>query len=152
VEAQAGDYHYKITRQNGKHRSTTTYRFSYFLVKLPWGARLPSLALRTEGFMDKLAGAIGFEDIDFESAEFSRRYHVSGNDRKFAYDVLHPRMIDWMLDAEPPAFEVARGVFLLVSGDGRWAPGEFQQALRWTEAFFERWPDYLVKDLGARRA
>lgn len=150
VEARAGDFHYKITRRNGKTTSTTTYRFSYFLVKLPWGSRLPSLALRTEGFMDKLAGAIGFEDIDFESAEFSRRYHVSGSDRKFAFDVLHPRMIDWMLEAAPPAFEVTHGVLLLMSGDGRWAPGEFQQALGWTESFLKRWPDYLVKDLGVR--
>lgn len=151
AEAQAGDFHYKITRRNGKTTSTTTYRFSYFLVKLPWGARMPSLALRTEGLMDKLAGAIGFEDIDFESAEFSRRYHVGASERKFAFDVLHPRMIDWMLDAPPPVFEVTRGVLLLVSQGDRWAPGEFQRALGWTEAFFERWPDYLVKDLDARR-
>lgn len=147
VEAQAGDFHYKITRRNGKTTSTTTYRFSYFLVKLPWGARVPSLALRTEGFMDKLAGAIGFEDIDFESAEFSRRYHVRSSDRKFAFDVLHPRMIDWMLEAEPPAFEVTGGVLLLVSGGERWEPGEFQRMAGWAEAFLGRWPEYAVKDL-----
>lgn len=149
VQAQAGDYHYKITRSNGKSSSTTTYRFSYFLVKLPFGPSLPSLALRSEGFMDKIAGAIGFDDIDFESAEFSRRYHVSGSDRKFAYDVIHPRMIDWMLDAAPPAFEVTHGVLLVVGGE-RWSPDEFEGALGWTEAFLSRWPDYLVKDIEAR--
>jgi hypothetical protein len=152
VEAQAGDFHYKITRRNGKTTSTTTYRFSYFLVKLPWGSRMPSLALRTEGFMDKLAGAIGFEDIDFESADFSRRYHVRSSDRRFAFDVLHPRMIEWMLDAAPPTFEVTGGVLLVVSGGDRWAPGEFQRAAGWTESFFGRWPDYLVKDMTARLA
>jgi hypothetical protein len=150
VQVQAGDYHYKITRQNGKHRSTTTYRFSYFLAKLPFGSNLPSITLRSEGFMDKIAGAIGFDDIDFESAEFSRRYHVSGSDRKFVYDVIHPRMIDWMLDAPPPAFEVTHGVLLLVGGE-RWAPDEFEGALHWSEGFLSRWPDYLVKDIGTRR-
>ena len=151
VEAEAGDFHYKITRSNGKTTSTTTYRFSYFLVKLPWGARMPSLALRTAGFMDKLAGAIGFEDIDFESAEFSRRYHVGSSDRKFAFAVLHPQMIDWMLNEPPPVFEVTRGVLLVVSAGDRWEPAGFQRSLGWAEAFFERWPDYLVKDLDVRR-
>jgi hypothetical protein len=150
VEAQAGDFHYKITRNTGKSSSTTTYRFSYFLVKLPFGSRLPSLALRSEGFMDKIAGAIGFEDIDFESAEFSRLYHVSGSDRKFVYAVLHPRMIDWMLNAPPPAFELSRGVLLVTSGGERWDTDEFEGAFGWMEAFLSRWPDYLVKDIEAR--
>jgi hypothetical protein len=128
VEAQAGDFHYKITRNTGKSSSTTTYRFSYFLVKLPFG----------------------FEDIDFESAEFSRLYHVSGSDRKFVYAVLHPRMIDWMLNAPPPAFELSRGVLLVTSGGERWDTDEFEGAFGWMEAFLSRWPDYLVKDIEAR--
>lgn len=152
LAAEAGDYHYQITRQNGKHTSTTTYRFSYLLVSLPFGSRLPSLALRTEGLWDKLAGAVGFEDIDFESAEFSRRYHVSGGDRRFAYDLIHPRMIDWMLDEAPPQFEIAGGVLLIVSngGEGRWEPEEFAAAIAWARTFFSHWPDYLVRDLTAR--
>ena len=152
LDAEAGDYHYQITRQNGKHSSTTTYRFSYLLVALPFGSRLPSLALRTEGLWDKLAGAVGFEDIDFESAEFSRRYHVSGGDRRFAYDLIHPRMIDWMLDDAPPQFELSDGVLLIVSngGEGRWEPEEFEAAIAWTRTFFSHWPDYLVRDLNAR--
>ena len=152
LDAEAGDYHYQITRQNGKHSSTTTYRFSYLLVALPFGSRLPSLALRTEGLWDKLAGAVGFEDIDFESAEFSRRYHVSGDDRRFVYDLIHPRMIDWMLDDAPPQFELSGSVLLIVSNgaENRWEPEEFQAAINWARTFFSHWPDYLVRDLGAR--
>lgn len=152
LEAEAGDYHYQITRNTGKSRSTTTYRFSYLVVKLPFGARLPGLALRAEGLFDKLAGAIGFEDIDFESVEFSRRYHVSGSNRRFVYDLLHPRMIDWMLDDPPPQFEMGAGVLLLVSNgaSSRWQPEEFRAAEKWATAFLTRWPDYLVRDLSAR--
>jgi hypothetical protein len=152
LNAEAGDYHYQITRGSGKNRNTTTYRFSYLLIALPCGSRMPSLALRAEGLWDKLAGAVGFEDIDFESAEFSRRYHVSGSDRRFAYDLIHPRMIDWMLDEAPPQFEISHGVLLIVSnGAGeRWEPEEFQAAVDWAQAFFSHWPDYLVRDLGAR--
>lgn len=152
LEAEVGDYHYKVTRNSGKRRSTTTYRFSYMLVELPFGPQLPGVALRAEGVFDKLAGAIGFEDIDFESAEFSRRYHVSGTDRRYVYDLLHPRMIEWMLDCPPPQFEVRDGVLLMVAGGGagRWTPEEFEAAVNWASRFLEGWPEYLVRDLRAR--
>jgi hypothetical protein len=152
LNAEAGDYHYQITSGSGKNRSTTTYRFSYLLVTLPYGTRTPAVALRTENLWDKFVGGIGFEDIDFESAEFSRRYHVSGTDRRFAYDLLHPRMIDWMLKDTPPCFEISGGVLLVVSNGGvkRWEPQDFGAAVDWTLTFFSHWPDYLVRDLGAR--
>lgn len=152
LEVEVGDYHYKITRSNGKSSSTTTYRFSYMLVELPFGPRLPAFALRPEGLFDKLAGAVGFEDIDFESAEFSRRYHVSGTDRRFVYDLLHPRMIEWILDDPPPQFEVRDGVLLMLAdgGSSRWEPEEFQAALNWGARFLAGWPDYLVRDLNTR--
>lgn len=152
LETEVGDYHFKVTRNNGKSSSTTTYRFSYMLVELPFGRRLPEVALRPEGLFDKLAGAVGFEDIDFESAEFSRRYHVSGSDRRFVYDLLHPRMIEWMLDDPPPRFEVRDGVLLMLAGGGteRWEPEEFQMAVKWATRFLSGWPDYVVRDFSAR--
>jgi hypothetical protein len=152
LRSEAGDYHYRITRRNGKSSTTTTYRFSYLLVSLPFGTRLPGVTLRAEGLFDKLAGAVGFEDIDFESAEFSRRYHVNGTDRRFVYDLIHPRMIEWMLEDPPPYLEINSGVLLLVSNEAtdRWGPDEFHAAVQWTEGFLSRWPDYLVRDLAAR--
>jgi len=149
LHAEAGDFHYRVTRRSNKSNRTTTHRFSYLLVSLPFGSRLPGMALRTEGLLDKLAGAVGFEDIDFESVEFSRRYHVSGKDRRFVYDVVHPRMIEWMLENPPPHFEISAGVLLSVSHGAadRWEPGEFFSAVEWADGFLSRWPDYLVRDL-----
>jgi hypothetical protein len=153
LPAEAGDYHYKITSGSGKNRSTRTYRFSYALVALPFGARLPSLRVRSENLFDKLAGAIGFEDIDFESAEFSRRHHVSSSDRRFAHALIDPRMIEFLLDAHPPLFELGSGVLLVVSAEGRrrWEPVEFENALRWAGGFLARWPAHLVSDLRGGR-
>src|SRR5205085_4299284 len=87
--ALAGDYSYKITRSNGKTTSTSTYRFSYLIVKVPF-PDTPGLLIRPETLMDKVAGALGFDDIDFESEEFSRRFLVKSPDKKFAYDVVSP--------------------------------------------------------------
>jgi hypothetical protein len=153
LPAEAGDYHYRVTSGSGKNRNTRTYRFSYAMVALPFGARLPSLRVRSENFFDKLAGAIGFEDIDFESAEFSRRHHVSSSDRRFAHALIDPRMIEFLLDVHPPLFELGSGVLLVVSGEARrrWEPGEFEAALNWAGEFLARWPAHLASDLRAGR-
>jgi hypothetical protein len=149
LPAEAGDYHYQITSGSGKNRSTRTYRFSYLLVNLPFGPRLPSLVVRPEGFFDKLAGAVGFEDIDFESAEFSKRYHVSSSDRRFTYNLIDPRMIEFLLDEAPPRIELGAGTLLIVADQAkaRWEPREFVSALHWTTDFLSHWPEFMVHDL-----
>ena len=152
LPAIAGDYHFKITSGSGKNRSTRTYRFSFIIVSLPFGPQLPSLRVRSENLMDKFAGAIGFADIDFESAEFSRRHHVSSSDRRFAYALIDPRMIEFLLDQHPPIFELDTGALLVISSEGqrRWEPPAFAAALDWTRDFLTRWPAHLVTDLRAR--
>ncbi len=62
---QMGDFTYKITSSTGKTTTTTTYRFSYLILHPPF-AVVPELRIRPENLFDKLAGAIGFDDIDFE--------------------------------------------------------------------------------------
>ena len=52
----------------------------------------------SEGIFSKIAQAVGYDDIDFESHEFSRKYCVRSKDKKFAYDVCNARMIDYLLD------------------------------------------------------
>lgn len=152
LSAEAGDYHYETSSGSGKDRRTQTHRFSYLLVTLPFGWHLPSLRVRPENLFDKLAGAVGFEDIDFESAEFSRRHHVSSSDRRFAYALIDPRMIEFLLGTHPPTFELGRGVLLVVAknGNGRWEAAEFAGAIRWAGDFLARWPAHLVSDLRPR--
>jgi hypothetical protein len=152
LPAEAGDYHYKVTSGAGKHRSTRTCQFSYLLVTLPFGPLLPSLRVRPENLLDKLEGAIGFEDIDFESAEFSRRHHVSSDNRRFTYALIDPRMIQFLLDTRPPAFELGAGVLLVMAegGASRWEPREFDAALAWANGFIARWPAHLANDLRTR--
>lgn len=147
--AKMGDFTYKVTRNTGKSRSTTTYRFSYLIVHLPFmGA--PDLLIRREGFLDKLAGVIGFDDIDFESSEFSRRFHVSGNDKRFAYDVVHPRMMEFLLASDAPTVDIERGRCCLADGKRRWEPAQFTAQIEWARRFFDLWPDHVTTDLEAR--
>ena len=95
-EAKMGDFTYKVTQSTGKSTTTHTYHFSYAILHLPY-VGVPDLLIRREGFFDKIAAAIGFDDIDFESAEFSRKFLVKSPDKRFAYDIIHQRMMEFLL-------------------------------------------------------
>ncbi|NJN14634.1 MAG: DUF3137 domain-containing protein, partial [Planctomycetes bacterium] len=90
------DHHHETYSTDSKGRRTTHHHHVTCLL-LQHDLDLGNLRLRPEHLFDKLKAAFGFDDIDFESAEFSRRFHVSGEDRKLAYDVFHPRMIEYLL-------------------------------------------------------
>ncbi len=141
-----GDFIYKITTRSGKSTQTHTYRFSYLIAHLPWPAA-PNLLIRKEGVFDKLAGAFGFDDIDFESAQFSRRFHVKSPDKKFAYDVIDPRMMEFLLEHDPACVDIEFGRLCLSDGQRRWEPEQFEKAVHWTRAFLERWPRHVVASL-----
>ncbi len=145
--AKMGDFTYKVTRHSGKSTSTTTYRFSYLIVHLPW-TDVPDLLVRREGMFDKIAGAFGFDDIDFESAEFSRRFHVKSADKRFAYGVIDARMMEYLLAGDTPTVDIENARCCLSDGSHRWEPAQFEQTLGWLAGFFERWPDHVVASLG----
>lgn len=149
--AQMGDYHYQITTSNGKSTTTHTYVFSYLIAHLPFG-NMPAIAIRREGVFDKLAGALGFDDIDFESEEFSRKFHVKSGDKRFAYDVIHPQMMEFLLSPGPPAIEIENGACCVNEKGKRWSPDEFRGRLQWAREFFDLWPRHITADLESKRA
>ena len=141
-----GDFHYRVTSGSGKSRSTRTYEFSYAVVELSY-VRQPDLFIRAEGIFDSLAGALGFDDIDFESAEFSKQFHVTSSDKRFAYDVVHSGMIEFLMGEEPPIVDIEAGKCCLTDGYRKWSPDEFQNRLEWSGRFFSLWPKHLVATL-----
>jgi hypothetical protein len=148
VNGVMGDYTYKVTSGSGKNRRTTTYNFSFILLAMPLPG-VPHLAVRPEHIFDKIGSFMGFDDIDFESEEFSRKFHVKSADKRFAYDVICPTMMEFMLDEPPPPFEINEEV-LLVANSKRWKGEEFTRNLEWTARFFANWPRHVVADLTSR--
>lgn len=148
-----GDYHYQTTTTStdseGRTKTDTqTHLLSYVILESPYlGA--PDLFIRKEGFFDRIASAIGFDDIDFESVEFSRKFIVKSGDKRFAYDVISPQMMEFMLATTPPTIDFQRGVCCLYHG-GVLKPEEFAATLQWTVEFFEHWPRHVVADLASR--
>ena len=155
VQCNMGDFQYKTretyTTTDSKGRTTTHTRivkhdFSYFILELPYD-RIPDLLIRREGLFDKIASAFGKNDIDFESSEFSRKYFVKCDSRKFAYDIVNPRMIEFLLESKPHLIDLENGRICLTNGLSTWPAERFERSLGWTLKFLEHWPDFVVKDL-----
>jgi len=146
VEVRMGDYQY--VTGSGKSRQTHRHSFACFL--LPF-VGIPDLLIRKEGIGDKLLGGLGFDDIDFESEEFSRRFWVKSGDKRFAYDVVHPRMMEFLMEGPTPQVEIVRDVCLVQEGRSRWDPDTFEGAVGWFKAFLSRWPEHLTDRLHPRQ-
>ena len=143
---QMGDYHYVTKSGTGKNRSTTTHRFSYLIVLMPY-ALVPDLKIRREGLFDRIGSFIGFDDIDFESAEFSDRFHVKSSDKRFAYDIIHPRMMEFLLADEPPTLEIRGNHCFIHTRQSYWTPEEFRTQIVWLQTFYELWPQHITSTL-----
>ncbi len=144
--AKMGDFTYKVKRHTGKSTHTKTYRFSYLILHLPF-ASVPDVFIRREGLFDKLADAFGFDDIDFESAEFSRRFHVKSSDKRFAYDVIHPQMMEFLMADDSREIDIENGRCCMSDGRHRWEPQEFEERLLWIRQFFDLWPEHVTAQL-----
>lgn len=91
----AFEYVYKETTGSGDDRRTETYYFTVVALGTP--AFRPKLEVTREGLGRKLLGFVGIRDLQLESEEFNRAFFIKAEDDKFAYDILHPRMMEWML-------------------------------------------------------
>jgi hypothetical protein len=137
------DYHYETQTSDGKGGTQTeSHRFSAVVLSSP--VPLKSLLVRPEGWFDKLAGFFGFDDINFESAEFSRKFYVKSPDKKWAYDVIHQRTMEFMLGM--PKFSLQfDGLSAIAWRDSKFKTQDFEQAAELIKGILDRLPEYLVK-------
>lgn len=137
------DYHY--VTGSGKNRQT--HRFS--AVILTSAVPLKPLYIRPEGFFDKVTEFFGFDDIDFESAEFSRKFYVKSPDKRWAYDVIHQRAMEFLLSM--PRFSIKFDLTHVIAWrDKRSSPGEFEQAAEVIRGLLDQLPEYVVRQQTGR--
>lgn len=142
----AFDYHYETHSRGSKgQRQTHHHHFSALVVD----AALPlkPLFIRPEGLFDKVTEFVGLDDIDFESAEFSRKFFVKSPDRRWAYDVLHQKTMELMLSY--PRFHLEfQGSRVMAYYDRKtFSAGEFESALRLVNGILDNLPESVVRDL-----
>jgi hypothetical protein len=135
------DYHYETHSTDSKgHQQTHHHYFSCFILLLP--VSFPELKITREGLLSKFAQALGYEDIDFESAEFSRTFCVRSKDRKFAYDVCHGQMMEYLLANRDLSIEI-EGQALALAFDARLSAAEIESNLQRLLEIRLRLPEYL---------
>ena len=140
-EVMIFDYHYETHSTDSKgNRRTHHHYFSFFIVHLP--ASFPELVICKEGFFSKIAQALGYDDIDFESFEFSRKFCVRSRDKKFAYDVCNGRMIEHLLANTDLTIEIENNA-LAISFDSQLAPERIEPNLNRLVELRSLMPDYL---------
>ena len=112
----AFDYHYETySRGSDGRRQTNDHYFSCLILMLE--KPFPELTIGREGFLSKIAQGLGYDDIDFESHEFSKTFCVRSRDKKFAYDFCNARMIEYLLHNQDLTIEVeAHALALTCSG------------------------------------
>ncbi len=135
------DYYY--TTGSGKNKHT----HSFTGVMLNVGIPMPHLLIRGESFFDKVGEFIGFDDIDFEFKEFNDKYYVKSKDKKFAYDIVNPKMIEYLLTQPITPIEFSgQNVLTYESTNKKLKPGEIEDKLAFLEEIIKRFPDYLIKE------
>jgi hypothetical protein len=140
-------FDYRYTTGSGKHQAT--HRRTGVLADLPFHA--PRLRIRPEHLGDAFAAALGFDDIDFESDLFNRKYHVSSDDKRFAYDVCHPRLMEFLVAAEGHCWELNGRRLLFFSNRMKdFDAFELEHALLLLDGFLDRLPAHLAATGTAR--
>lgn len=135
------DYHYETHSTDSKGRPQTHHHyFSFFILLLP--RSFPELTIVREGVFSKLAQAFGYDDIDFESAEFSRTFCVRSKDKRFAYDVCNGQMMEYLLANRDLSVEIERDALALAFGT-RLSVMEIERNLNRLLEIRSRLPDYL---------
>jgi hypothetical protein len=136
------DYHYETGSGKNKHHHYHTF----LMLIVP--VSFPQLTIGPEHLLLKIAQAFGFEDIDFESAEFSSAFCVRSKDKKFAYDVCHGGMIEYLLANRDVQLEI-QGPVLLFPGGRQLSAQDIQCNLRRLLEIRLLLPDYLFTKGGS---
>lgn len=138
------EYRYKT----GSGKDESTYHYTCCV----WGLPVPlaDMAIRPEGLMDRVAEWFGDNDIDFESAEFSRRYHVNGDDRREVYAVVTPQMMEFIMGSDLEYLEIIGDTALVHKSDGTLTPELCRWFLDVARGFDRHLPEHLIRQKRGR--
>ncbi len=144
-DAVAFHYRYLTRSHNGQHQTTQTHRFTVVALGLP--AAVPWLELTAENVLTRLGSALGLADVELESEDFNRRYRVTADDRRFAYDVLQPRTMEQLLASRTANLRLC-GADALLWDSGFSDPEELPGLLAVLAQVVDGVPSYVWSDRG----
>ncbi|MEN6406831.1 MAG: hypothetical protein ABFC77_10195 [Thermoguttaceae bacterium] len=143
-DATTFDYHYETHSTDGKgHRTTYHHWFSAVMFSTQWS--LKPLSIRTENLFDKIGAFFGLEDINFESAEFSREFCVASPDRRWAFDVLHQETMEFLLASPRFTLEMG-GPHVIAYRENTFSVADFEAAANLLAGLLDRIPKTVLEE------
>lgn len=133
-------FDYRYVTGHGKNRRA--HRFSALIAGSP--LPLKPLFIRREHAFDRLTEFFGWDDIDFESAEFSRKFYVTSPDKRWAFDVIHQQMMEYLLAAPAYSLQFDAGNIIAWRSRRLKGPG-FDEAFGLIKGMVDRLPEYLFR-------
>ena len=140
----AFDYLYYTTERSGK--STRQVPHPFGIVAVDMDVLFPPLAVSPENFLERFVGRLTDRDIELESEDFNRAFTVECPDRKFASDVLHPRMMQMLLQWPDSGFRFDRRWIIDVQA-GTVALDGIEPRLRRVDAIVDQIPEFVWKQV-----
>jgi hypothetical protein len=142
---EAFDYRYSTTEHytdSQGHSQTRTETHSYAVIALAIGHDVPELQVAPEGFFSRVVGRLLNNDIEFESEQFNRAFKVTCPDRKFATDVIHPQMMEYLLTLPDLAWSFRQG-YLVTTTTATYSLETLDATLVATDGILDRIPEFL---------
>lgn len=146
---EAFDYRYSTTEHSTDaqgHSQTRTETHDYSVIAVEMGVSAPALAVSPEGFFSRVVGRLLNKDIEFESEQFNRAFTVTCPDRKFATDVIHPQMMEYLLTLPDLAWSF-RNAALLTTSAGKHSLESLDATLVAIDGIVDRIPEFVWSSL-----
>jgi hypothetical protein len=112
---------------------------SVLIVTLPKGIK--AVEVLPESLATKLSQPFGLEDINFESAEFSKAFCVRAQNKRAAYDVCNPQVMEYLLAHPLVRFGIKTDALFLIAN--LLSAEEIETNLRHLVEIRSRLPEYL---------
>lgn len=135
-------FEYSWTSQSGEH--STTYRYPVVVMPLP--SALPLLWVLPQTWDNQLSNPLGSGDITFESAVFNERFMVSSDNDRYAYAVVHPRMMEYLMACPFAGWGLRiEGNNAIFFGRGPQLPDGVAPAASWLAGFISLIPGHVYE-------
>ena len=96
---RAFDYHVTTVTEGAtgatRGKTRTSHSMSVYLLEQP--VAFPEVEITPKSLFHTIGQAFGMETINFENEVFNKAFVVRAADRRFAHDVCHPRMMEFLL-------------------------------------------------------
>jgi hypothetical protein len=116
------------------------YYWSAFVLKM--NTNFPDMIIWHENMESRFAEELGVSHITFESAEFSHAFRVRSADKKFAFDVCHSKMMEYLLENQDLTIEI-RGTAVAVLFEDWLRPEKLEANLARLIEIRKLLPEYL---------